>query len=159
MLNFLHSLFVRIISFGTIIKHLKLEGPRGVIDFNNSYNRTSYDHYIWNNESTNQQHPQRSIYAKSSMAWWSYQNVGVLLNSLKSFLPRARIRIWKRFSKISEIAFPTDFHSLRRIETLEPLFELVDRAVEWLKSNTYNTVIVKWETKAWGEIPADFGRK
>ena len=39
------------------------------------------------------------------------------------------------------------------------LFELVDRAVEWLKKNPYRTVIVKWETKAWGEIPADFGRK
>ncbi|MDP5081999.1 MAG: ribonuclease H, partial [Winogradskyella sp.] len=22
-----------------------------------------------------------------------------------------------------------------------------------------STTIVKWETKAWGEIPADFGRK
>ena len=41
----------------------------------------------------------------------------------------------------------------------KPVFDLVDRAIEWLKSNTYNTVIVKWETKAWGEIPADFGRK
>jgi ribonuclease HI len=41
----------------------------------------------------------------------------------------------------------------------EALFELVDRAVDWLKKNTYTTVIVKWETKAWGEIPADFGRK
>lgn len=39
------------------------------------------------------------------------------------------------------------------------LFELVERAENWLKTNTYNTVIVKWETKAWGEIPADFGRK
>ena len=39
------------------------------------------------------------------------------------------------------------------------LFELVDRAIEWLKKNQYSTVIVKWETKAWGEIPADFGRK
>ena len=39
------------------------------------------------------------------------------------------------------------------------LFELVDRAVKWLKSNTYTTTVVKWETKAWGEIPADFGRK
>ena len=39
------------------------------------------------------------------------------------------------------------------------LFELVDRAVEWLKNTTYTTTIVKWETKAWGEIPADFGRK
>jgi ribonuclease HI len=41
----------------------------------------------------------------------------------------------------------------------EKVFELVDRALLWLKSNTYSTVIAKWETKAWGEIPADFGRK
>ena len=39
------------------------------------------------------------------------------------------------------------------------LFELIDRAEAWLKNNTYITKIVKWETKAWGEIPADFGRK
>ena len=39
------------------------------------------------------------------------------------------------------------------------LFELIERAEEWLKKNRYNTPIVKWETKAWGEIPADFGRK
>lgn len=39
------------------------------------------------------------------------------------------------------------------------LFELVNRAETWLKNNSYTTVIVKWETKAWGEIPADFGRK
>ena len=39
------------------------------------------------------------------------------------------------------------------------MFQLVDRAVLWLKNNTYTTTIVKWETKAWGEIPADFGRK
>tara|TARA_R110002167_G_scaffold13570_4_gene56196 strand:- start:154 stop:789 length:636 start_codon:yes stop_codon:yes gene_type:complete len=39
------------------------------------------------------------------------------------------------------------------------LFELIRRAINWLKTNSYNTPIVKWETKAWGEIPADFGRK
>lgn len=39
------------------------------------------------------------------------------------------------------------------------VFDLIDRAVSWLKNNSYSTVIVKWETKAWGEIPADFGRK
>ncbi|MCB4807147.1 ribonuclease H family protein [Tamlana sp. 62-3] len=48
---------------------------------------------------------------------------------------------------------------LERNNKNKPLFELVDRAVTWLKNNTYNTTIVKWETKAWGEIPADFGRK
>ena len=41
----------------------------------------------------------------------------------------------------------------------KPVFDLVDRAIIWLNQNTYTTTIVKWETKAWGEIPADFGRK
>ena len=48
---------------------------------------------------------------------------------------------------------------LTRNHKNKTLFELVDRAVIWLKNNTYKTTIVKWETKAWGEIPADFGRK
>lgn len=39
------------------------------------------------------------------------------------------------------------------------LFELIDRAVKWLKENQYENKILKWETKAWGENPADFGRK
>ncbi|MGI9525886.1 MAG: viroplasmin family protein [Weeksellaceae bacterium] len=38
-------------------------------------------------------------------------------------------------------------------------FELIARAENWLKNNTYQNPILKWETKAWGEIPADFGRK
>jgi ribonuclease HI len=38
-------------------------------------------------------------------------------------------------------------------------FALVDRAEKWLRENTIENPIVKWETKAWGEIPADFGRK
>lgn len=39
------------------------------------------------------------------------------------------------------------------------LFDLIKRAEKWLKENKYTTQILKWETKAWGEIPADFGRK
>jgi len=48
---------------------------------------------------------------------------------------------------------------LQRTAANTALFALVDRAVLWLTNNTYTTTIVKWETKAWGEIPADFGRK
>jgi len=36
---------------------------------------------------------------------------------------------------------------------------VIERAEKWLKENTYTTRILKWETKEWGEIPADFGRK
>ena len=39
------------------------------------------------------------------------------------------------------------------------LFNMIDRAEAWLQTNTYNNRILKWETKKWGEIPADFGRK
>lgn len=48
---------------------------------------------------------------------------------------------------------------LERSNKNKDVFDLVDRAVVWLKTNDYSTSIVKWETKAWGEIPADFGRK
>lgn len=48
---------------------------------------------------------------------------------------------------------------LGRNKKNKAIFELVDRAEHWLHKYTYKTKIVKWETKAWGEIPADFGRK
>ncbi|MDG1320835.1 MAG: reverse transcriptase-like protein, partial [Polaribacter sp.] len=41
----------------------------------------------------------------------------------------------------------------------EDLLVLIKRAENWLKENTFKNPILKWETKAWGEIPADFGRK
>lgn len=39
------------------------------------------------------------------------------------------------------------------------LFELIARAETWLQNNSYQNPVLKWETKQWGEIPADFGRK
>tara|TARA_R110002020_G_scaffold134118_8_gene299197 strand:+ start:77 stop:712 length:636 start_codon:yes stop_codon:yes gene_type:complete len=48
---------------------------------------------------------------------------------------------------------------LKETSVNKPVFELVKRAEIWLKNNEYNTPIAKWETKVWGEIPADFGRK
>jgi len=48
---------------------------------------------------------------------------------------------------------------LKKTTKNEVIFELISRAELWLKNNSYSSFIVKWETKAWGEIPADFGRK
>jgi ribonuclease HI len=39
------------------------------------------------------------------------------------------------------------------------LYELIDRAEQWLENHTYTNKLIKWETEDWGEIPADFGRK
>ena len=48
---------------------------------------------------------------------------------------------------------------LKRNKENEDVFVLVERAIRWLKENNYSVVIKKWDTKNWGEIPADFGRK
>jgi len=52
--------------------------------------------------------------------------------------------------------------TIKRTSENKKIFELVDRAIDWLQKNpemVTHTNISKWETKAWGEIPADFGRK
>lgn len=43
-------------------------------------------------------------------------------------------------------------------ETAKAL-ELVRRAETWLRTHSFRVPIIKWDTKNWGEIPADFGRK
>lgn len=48
---------------------------------------------------------------------------------------------------------------LERVPENEPVFDLIERAEKWLKTHTYTTPVLKWETSEWGEIPADFGRK
>ncbi|MGN0032665.1 MAG: viroplasmin family protein [Candidatus Limimorpha sp.] len=39
------------------------------------------------------------------------------------------------------------------------LFEVIARAENWLRNNSFRVPIYKWKTDVWGEIPADFGRK
>lgn len=46
-----------------------------------------------------------------------------------------------------------------RSEKNKKLFNMLERADKWLNNNTYENELLKWETKAWGENPADFGRK
>ncbi len=49
--------------------------------------------------------------------------------------------------------------------TLQPdgrnaqLFRLIHQAEEWLAQNRYTNAVLKWDTPAWGENPADFNRK
>ena len=47
---------------------------------------------------------------------------------------------------------------LERLPSNKLLFELIGRAENVLKTYQHYKVL-KWDTKAWGEIPADFGRK
>jgi ribonuclease HI len=58
---------------------------------------------------------------------------------------------WVRQKKHKSIVLPTDEN--------EVIFDLLVRAEIWLQNNSFQTPIIKWNTKKWGEIPADYGRK
>lgn len=58
---------------------------------------------------------------------------------------------WLRNKKVAS--------TLVRNESTRKIWELTDRAVQWLENNTYDNKVVKWNTEEWGEIRADFGRK
>lgn len=49
--------------------------------------------------------------------------------------------------------------NLEKNPSTEKIYALLQRAESWLKKNVYPNKILKWETRAWGENPADFGRK
>lgn len=49
---------------------------------------------------------------------------------------------------------------LKRDSRTEQLFQLIERAENWLKTHDWSDIpLLKWETSRWGEVPADFGRK
>lgn len=49
--------------------------------------------------------------------------------------------------------------SLVKNAKTDEVWDMIHRAENWLKENTYKNKILKWETKQFGEIKADFGRK
>jgi ribonuclease HI len=49
--------------------------------------------------------------------------------------------------------------TLARMSNNTEIFDLLERAQQWLHSNTIDNQIIHWNTEKWGEIPADFGRK
>lgn len=49
--------------------------------------------------------------------------------------------------------------TLVRDARTEELWQKVERAEKWLKENSYPNKVIKWDTKRYGEIKADFGRK
>lgn len=48
---------------------------------------------------------------------------------------------------------------LARDESTEKLFKIIARADKWLQTHIIRNPVIKWDTRKWGEMPADFGRK
>ena len=48
---------------------------------------------------------------------------------------------------------------LVRDSRTEDLYRIIERAEQWLRTHAVNVPIIQWQTRQWGDIPADFGRK
>jgi hypothetical protein len=48
---------------------------------------------------------------------------------------------------------------LERNENNEELFNLIERALNWLKNTNYPNAVLKWATSSWGKFPANFPRE
>lgn len=73
-----------------------------------------------------------------------YKNMPIYTDSITAMA-------WVRKKKVGT--------KLIKNEKNEQLFNSMQIAQEWLNNNEYNNPILKWDTDAWGEIPADYGRK
>lgn len=49
--------------------------------------------------------------------------------------------------------------TLPRDASTREIWEYIDRALAWLQNNRYENKVLKWQTRQWGEIKADYGRK
>lgn len=81
------------------------------------------------------------------LAWLKQQERG----NLPIYTDSATALKWIRIKKCRT--------QLKRTPQTEELFQIIARAENWLKNNTFKNPLLKWETESWGEIPADFGRK
>ncbi len=81
-----------------------------------------------------------------ALAWLKQQNITdpVYTASVKAWR-------WRKEAKCHTQLLPSENNA--------PLFVLIRRAEKWLQVNFYENKVLKWHTKAWGENPADYGRK
>jgi ribonuclease HI len=91
-------------------------------------------------------------------------NVGEFLGLVLALQTLADLHIQTPVYSDSETAITWVKHkkcktTLVRDDKSATLFKLIAQAEAWLANAHYPNEILKWDTNAWGEIPADFGRK
>jgi ribonuclease HI len=92
-------------------------------------------------------------------------------NNVGEFLAIVHALAWMQQQKISMTIYSDSENAIKWVRAgkartkLEPtaknaaIFDLISRAEAWLSKNAITVPIRKWETRDWGENPADFGRK
>jgi ribonuclease HI len=92
-------------------------------------------------------------------------------NNIGEFLAIVHALAWQQNKKTNYPVYSDSVNAIKWVKAAKArtklipsaknslLFEHIKRAELWLKNNPIAVDLLKWNTEAWGEIPADFGRK
>lgn len=113
----------------------------------------------------------RGVYTKTGKTLFHY---GPILgtNNIGEFLAIVHALAYLRKKNLHDFPVYSDSETaikwvkMKRVNTTLPktkdterVWELIERAEDWLRNNYYRNPIYKWQTEFWGENRADFGRK
>lgn len=92
-------------------------------------------------------------------------------NNIGEFLAIVHCLAWQQNKRIAYPIYSDSVNAISWIqqkktktklpetEKNKELFDVIRRAEKWLATHAIHVEINKWDTKNWGEIPADFNRK
>jgi ribonuclease HI len=113
----------------------------------------------------------RGVYTETATEIFRQGPFQLGTNNIGEFLAIVHALAWMKKNKLdlpvysdsaNAIAWVRDKCARTKMERNQKnkdVFDLIERAEKWLKENTFSNPLLKWKTKEWGEIPADFGRK
>ncbi|PSL43577.1 ribonuclease HI [Salsuginibacillus halophilus] len=114
----------------------------------------------------------RGVYTKTGEVVFQSPKIHIGTNNMGEFL--AIVEALKWLKEKEEHAWPVYSDSatamkwvrerkvnstLKRNADSEDMWQRIDAALQWLKENSWSNPILKWDTKTWGEIKADYDRK
>lgn len=113
----------------------------------------------------------RGVYTETGTEIFRQVPFPLATNNIGEFLALVHALAWMKKNKLELPVYSDSRNAIgwvkkKQVNTKlihnkesEKIYELLQRALHWLNTNEYNVSILKWNTRHWGEIPADFGRK
>ncbi|WP_028559383.1 ribonuclease H [Paenibacillus pinihumi] len=113
----------------------------------------------------------RGVDTRTGQVLFSNEKIGKGTNNLGEFLAIVHGLAYLKQQGSSKTIYSDSLNALKWLrekkvsttlvkdESTRQIWELIERAEEWLRNNTYDNKVLKWQTKVWGEIKADYDRK
>ncbi|MBJ6360946.1 ribonuclease H [Paenibacillus sp. GCM10012307] len=113
----------------------------------------------------------RGVDTRTGQLLFSNENIGKGTNNLGEFLAIVHGLGYLKQQGSSKTVYSDSLNALKWVRekkvsttlvkdaSTRQIWELIERAESWLRNNTYDNKVLKWQTKQWGEIKADYDRK